>query len=68
MAGIYGRELEDRYFERMLHRHLDDRYDPEEYERRCEEAEYYNDLRREERLIDSALKALEEATSCTCSE
>lgn len=61
MAGIYGSDLEDRYFERMLHRHLDDRYDEDEHQRELENAEFYRDMEIEARLINSALKKLEEA-------
>lgn len=62
MAGIYGSDPEDRYFERMLHRHLDDRYDEDEYQRKLEEAGFYREMEIEERLIDSALKKLDEVS------
>lgn len=51
MAGCYGNNKEDHYFEQMLFCHLDDGYDPEELERKIDEAEHYHDLMKEEKLM-----------------
>ena len=53
MAGCYGNSFEDRYFEAMLHRYLDEQEEQEDndYERMMEEAEYAADLKREEEML-----------------
>lgn len=58
MAGCYGGSPEDRYYEAMLFRYLESQDELEEddeisdYQYRQEEAEYAEDLRREEKLLN----------------